>query len=433
MTDYYPGQRCVGVAGFLRAALAAFFMLPAIVMAQDTLTLDDAVRRTLQAHPQLQTFSLQFRALDGQREVASLRPGYRLGLEAENMLGSGPYAGADSAEWSVSLSSVLELGSKRGARTDLAMSRYALVEAQRDARVLDLAGEVTRRFVTLLALQEKLAIYRDATGLAQSSLALVKQRTARGAAPEAELLRAKASLVQAQLAEAAILADWQSECFALTSLWGGEVNEIATLQGNLFNLVPAAGFEALFQRVAQSPAIAVYASEARVHAAELALIQSRSSVDIDWSVGARRFADTGETAFTAGISVPLFAGRRSGGKVTAAMAEQDRVRLAKEASLLKLRSQLFSAWHTYRQSAEAAHQIRGTVLPLLENAMVQTRDAYERGGYRYIDWLAAQRELLDAHIAAIDAASRALVSQALIEQLTAEPLTEQTVGLPASR
>src|SRR5690606_5945720 len=118
--------------------------------------------------------------------------------------------GTDSAELSVSLSSVLELGSKRAARVDVATSRYALAEAQRDARALDLVGEVTRRFVTLLALQEKLAVAGDATALAQRSVELVKQRTRRGGSPEAELLRAEAALAQAQLAEAALKADWQS-------------------------------------------------------------------------------------------------------------------------------------------------------------------------------------------------------------------------------
>jgi len=433
MTFFYLGQRRMRCAGLARVALYASLLLPAVVQAQAGLTLDDAVRRTLQQHPQLQAFSIRFGALDSEREAASLRPAFRLGVEAESIAGSGPYSGTDSAELSVSLSSVLELGSKRAARVDVATSRYALAEAQRDARALDLVGEVTRRFVTLLALQEKLAVAGDATALAQRSVELVKQRTRRGGSPEAELLRAEAALAQAQLAEAALKADWQSSRYALASLWRGNASEAAVLRGDLFKLDTPATFDGLLQRVEQSPAISVYASKERLRAAELVLAQSRSSLDIDWSVGARRFEDTGESAFTAGVSVPLFTGRRNQGEVGAVLAQRDEVRLQREAALLELRSQLFSAWQAYRQNADAAQRIRQGVLPLLERALAQTRDAYERGGYSYADWVSAQRDLLDARNAAIDTASRALVSQALIEQLTAEPLTDEQVGAPASR
>lgn len=433
MTFFSYRQRRMRCAGLAHIVLHACLLVPLVAQAQDALTLDDAVHRVLQQHPQLQAFSIRFRALDSEREAASLRPAYRLGVEAENIAGSGPYTGTDSAELTVSLSSVLELGGKRDARMDAATSRYALAEAERDARALDLVGEVTRRFVTLLALQEKLAVAEEATALAKRSVELVRQRTRRGAAPEAELLRAQAAQAQAQLAESALRADWQSSGYALASLWRGDTDDAIVLQGDLFNLDAPATFEQLYQRVEQSPAIAVYASEERLRAAELSRVQSRSRLDIDWSVGAKRFEDTGESAFTAGMSVPLFAGRRNQGEIGAALAQRDQVQFEREAALLALRAQLFSAWQTYRQSAEAAQRIRQTILPSLERALAQTRDAYERGRYSYADWVSAQRDLLDARHAAIDAASRALASQALIEQLTAEPLTDQQVGTPASR
>ena len=79
---------------------------------------------------------------------------------------------------------------------------------------------------------------------------------------------------------------------------------------------------------------------------------------------------------------------------------------------------------------KAVEQIRVEVLPALDKALVQTRDAYQRGRYSYIDWIAAQKELLDARFALIDAASTALLNQALIEQLTAEPLAEVQSLLP---
>jgi cobalt-zinc-cadmium efflux system outer membrane protein len=73
------------------------------------------------------------------------------------------------------------------------------------------------------------------------------------------------------------------------------------------------------------------------------------------------------------------------------------------------------------------------VIPALEQALGQTRQAYERGRYSYVDWVSVQRELLDARLAAIDAASTALFNQALIEQLTAEPLAFDATTKPLQR
>ncbi|MEB3733757.1 hypothetical protein ULF88_05490 [Halopseudomonas pachastrellae] len=60
------------------------------------------------------------------------------------------------------MSSVLELGGKRQARVGLIDTRYGLVEAERRAETLDLLGQVTQRFVTTLALQEKLSLAAEA-------------------------------------------------------------------------------------------------------------------------------------------------------------------------------------------------------------------------------------------------------------------------------
>ena len=68
-------------------------------------------------------------------------------------------------------------------------------------------------------------------------------------------------------------------------------------------------------------------------------------------------------------------------------------------------------------------KLRDEVLPALTRALDETQQAYERGRYSYRDWIAAQRDLLDARLAAIDAASSALLHQALIEQLTGTALT----------
>jgi cobalt-zinc-cadmium efflux system outer membrane protein len=212
---------------------------------------------------------------------------------------------------------------------------------------------------------------------------------------------------------------------ALASLWGDTAPGFAKLEGDLFRSDAADSFEALYQRVSESPSIEVYASEERLREAEIQLARSESESDIRWQVGIRRLEGIGDTALTAGFSIPLFAKQRSRGEVKAAMAQRNEVEYRRTDALLQLRSRLFDAYHMRQQSIEAVEQIRNQMLPDLTQALIQTREAYENGRYSYVEWTAAQQDLLSAQLALVDAATTALFNQALIEQLTAQPLADR--------
>ncbi len=389
---------------------------------EQPLTLSEALSRTMAQNPGLQVFDLRLEALEGGRFTADQSPVLETGLEVENFLGSDNLQGVDGAEYTLSLSSVLELGGKRQARVSVVESRYGLLEAERRAETLDVLGRVTQLFVATLALQEKLQLAAEAVGLAETTHASIARRATRGATPEAEVLRARAALTQSQIEHSRLQAEFENRKVALASLWGDTDPEFKLLHGDLFQFGSSDSFEALYQRVNDSPAIQVYASEQRIRVAEIQLARSQSESDIRWEVGIRRLEEMDDTALTAGFSIPLFAGRRNRGELQAAQAARNEVGFRRQDTLLRLHSRLFAAYHSRQQSIEAVKRIRSQMLPDLSQALTQTRDAYESGRYSYVEWTAAQRELLSARLALIDAATTALLNQALIEQLTAQPL-----------
>ena len=388
----------------------------------NTLTLADATRLVLANNPELQVFRWRSQAIDGKRQTAELRPAYELSAVAENIAGSGDSSGLDNAELTLALSSIIELGGKRSFRSSLFDSRYELLQAEQQVKALDLLGAVTQGFIATLSLQQKVAVAQEAVQLANQSYGLVSTRVKRGAAPQAERLRAEATLTQAKMQHTAIVSELESQKFALASLWKADRVTFKRTDGDLFNFIDPADFDSLYQRVVASPTIQIFASEERVRAAEIDLARSQSASDVRWGFGVRRLEATGDTAIIGEIAVPLFSKRRNRGVVQSAVADREVVQYQREASLLAVRARLFQAWTTYQHSADAARQMRSEVLPTLEKALAQTRQAYEQGRYSYVDWVTAQRDLLDARLKAIDAATTALLNQALIEQLTAEPL-----------
>ena len=80
------------------------------------------------------------------------------------------------------------------------------------------------------------------------------------------------------------------------------------------------------------------------------------------------------------------------------------------------------------RTALEVEALRTAIIPALEQALVETQAAYQRGHYGYLDYVSARQELLSARRTQIEAAAAALTYGAEIEQLTAEPLALTQYG-----
>ena len=419
-----------------RAILLALGLIfsPTAVLAEapaQPLALPEAVSEALELNPGLQVFTPRLKGLEGKRLTADQNPAFELGFEAENVLGSGPFNGIDGAEYTLSLSSVIELGGKRQARTGVVSGRYGLVEAERRAEALALLGNVTRSFISALAMQEKLQLAADAVALAESTHNMVRQRAERGATPQAEVLRARAELTQSRLEQDRLRAAFDGSRMALATLLGRETADFERLRGDLFAFSPPDNFASLFERASDNPDIQVLASEERLREAELALARSQSQSDVRWQVGTRYMEETGDSALVAGVSMPLFSDRRNRGEVRAAQAARNEVGFRRESALLALRARLYEAYRLRQQAVATVETMQARELPDRREALELTRTAYEQGRYGYVEWVTAQRELIAARRNRVDAATTALLNQALIEQLTAQSMT--AIGSGTSR
>ncbi len=387
-----------------------------------TLTLKKALALTLTHNPQLYQYRFSSDALNAQRQTSALRPALALELEVENFAGSGSNQGFDSAETTLALSSVVELGGKRQARLSYTDARINQVEWEQQAATLDVLGELTEVYIEGLATQANVRLAEESLTLSQSLLKTVKARSARGATPEAEVMRAKAAFVRAEIRLAALQEQFERKKVLLSRFWGETIASFYTLEGSLFTFGATQSFDQLYARVQTSPALQVLASEARIQDAEVTLARASGRGNLSWRAGIKRFEETGDSAFTTGLSIPLFSGKRSSSEVKAALANRNSVDYAQQDLLLQLHARLFEAYSLRKQSISAVNKIQNVAIPALETALKLTNTAYENGRYRYLDLIAAQEELLASKQALIDAATTALVSQALIEKLTNESL-----------
>lgn len=393
-----------------------------VIRGSTFLTLDEAVGRTLKSNPQLYQFGLYQESLKSQRESRALSPPIEVELELENIAGSGDFSGADEAEVTLALSSVIELGGKARSRVAVIDATSEKLAYEQQAATLDILGELTALYINAVATQESIKLAEETVALSTRMLKSVQRRASKGAAPDAEVMRAKAALIASSIRLETQTRNLERQKVGLCSYWGARSPDFQVLNAQLFRSGPPANFESLMKRAESSPAISVLASESRLKDAEVKLAQAQNRVDIGWQLGIRRFEGTDETAFTAGISVPLFNAKRNRASVASAIVQRDILDYRKSDALLKLHARLYSAFSQWEENRRAVERMDSKLIPALEQTLALTEQAYEAGRYRYQEWISAQKELLAARQQRIEAATAAQLSRALIEQLVAIPL-----------
>ena len=383
-----------------------------------TITLEQAARLTLQQHPELQRYQSLLTATEADRTLANLTPAYHVGVEAENLFGSGDTSGIKNTELTVSLSSVFEMGGKRDARVSLVDANLSLLQSERYVASLKLLSELTRQYVKTLAAKERLALAETSVSLADEALSIVKQRVEKGATNKAEYLRARAALNQARVdkasAETALAIAKQS----LALFWQGDAEAIDNVSGSLSTLPAKRQYSAVYQQFLESANVERLTQAINVKEAEQKLVESNASADISWRIGVRRSQAVQDTSVVAAVSMPLFAEQRNQGASRAALAKKEAAVIARDSQILEIKALLFKAQQYLNFSIDAVKHINDTVLPDLETATTLVLEGYQRGAYSYQDWIASRDALIRARAKVIELSESALVNQSLVEQWT---------------
>ncbi|MCV2884187.1 TolC family protein [Aestuariibacter sp. AA17] len=383
-----------------------------------SITLEDAVKRTLAYSPQIASFDFKTLALDGEAQSAALNPAYTLGVELENVLGTGEVSGIKEAEATLTLSSVIELGDKVNARLAIVDAKRSLVEAEKRAASLDILGEVNRRYINALAEQANLALAQQGLELAKYAYQAVKQRVEAGATAEFELHRAESSLSQARMDVLLVEKRVIQANTHLSMMWGDMSPPFVNVTGDFFSTPDTQTRENLLRVLESSPFLDIYATQSRTAETNLRLIQANNQFDVSWSAGIRRMQGIDETTLVAGISVPLFQKSRNQGQYIAQKAQLDAIEQERLAARQSLFSQVNMLFYGRDQAVLELQTLRQHIIPPLEKALEQVKQAYEDGRFSYLEWMTIQQELLNKRYALIQAASRVHLRNADIESLT---------------
>lgn len=416
--------RYTAIGRLAPAALLALTCAGRSLAATDApLSLRDALSRTLQSSPDLAAYQFVLKAQDGRIAQAGLKPVPSLTGALENVLGTGNARGFETAELTIGLSQLIDVGGLRDKRIASAQLGRQDLEAESHIVRLDVLAETARRFVSLVGQQEEHQLAHLAVDLAEKTSAVVTRRVEAAKSPEAEHDRAVVALERARIDDAHAEHELLAARFALAASWGAAEPDFADTAADLYLLPPVAPYPELLAALERTPDLDRYLSQGRLRDSEVMLAMASRNPGVQLGASLRRLQEHEDTGLVFSVNVPLPFFDRNPGAIAEAEALRSGVEAGRSAALLKARTQLFRYHRELLDTREQVAALRERALPRAEAALRNTEYAYERGRYSYLELVDAQRELLAVRHSLIEAATQHHLTVIEIERITGTALS----------
>ena len=388
----------------------------------DTISLPEALSRTLADNASLRALGFDVPAAEGRLQQSTFRPSPEINVALQDVFGTDSFRGVRSAETTISLNWVLERGIRERI-VNASRARLDVTTAEMEIARLDVAAETARRYIECLVFQARYANAERGVELARDAVDAVRRRVEASRAPQAELARAEAELARSELRLEDYEHELRSAYHRLSAQWSITEPEFSSVAGNLSGTPAPDPFEVLLARVEQNPDLVAFVSQSRLAEAELNLARARSRPGWSVSGGLRRIESSDDWAVVGGVTIPLRMGNRNQGRIAEAGATLSQVEAASEAARISIETELFVLYQELIHNIELADRLETDVAPRLEAAVTDMRRAFELGRSSYLEFRAVQSELLEVAYEILDAHADAHRLSIEIERLTGESLS----------
>ncbi len=384
---------------------------------QGELSLKKAVALALLHNPELKSFAWAMRAREAGTLQAGFRPNPEIGIDIENIAGSGAFSGADQAETTIALSQVIELGAKRQARTDAAKRQRDLSGWDYEIKRMEVLTRVSKAFTAVLSAQETLGLSEDILGIGRQVVETVSARVKAGKASPVEEIKVKVALASTQIKVEGAKRALKISRKTLAATWGNTHPRFERVVGRLATVHELPDQDRLRQRLAQNPALARWALEISSRQAIIAVEKSKAIPNLTLSGGLRSLSGPDENVFVLGFSFPLaLMNRNQGGILEAryALSEMEEQRRAAE---IRMKTALANAHSTLAIAHEVLTALEQKVLPGAQETFDAVNAGYRLGKFSLMDVLDAQRTISDAKVQHLEALTDYHFAHADLERL----------------
>lgn len=406
------------IACALGAAAVLFSPLGASAEPSGALSLSRALQRAAAANPKLAAADFSIGMATGKRIQAGAIPNPEVSFELDNAFGTGDYGRLRSAETTLELSQLIELGGKRDARIAAGSAELESARWEHAAVRLEVLSDTAVAFFSVLSGQRKVQVYDAQIAALDQLTPQLQRRVDAGASSSGEIARGQvaADLIRAERERArTALAIARRE---LAILMGSNSVDFAYVVGDLSRIGRPPAFTTVLRGLNSNPQLVRWTAVRAQRDAELLSARLKAVPDLKVGVAWRHFRDTGDNAVRLGVSVPIQVWDQNIGGITEAQAARAKVEAEQAASKAALVLTLAKAYDTLTGASREIEILRSSALPNSRKAVEAIASGYGQGRFTLLEVLDAESAAAQAALRELEALTSFHTSVATIEGLT---------------
>ncbi len=429
-------QRCLSnavVAGLVTVGIATAGENPiGQPTAEGGLSLAEALILAAGHNPGLAAAGYRVEAADARVVQAGRWANPELGFEVENFGGGDELRGFESAETTLVISQSLRLGGKIKRGREVAESDFTIAGRARESVALDLRARTTAAFYSVLTSQERLGLSREILELAQSFADTVDARVEAGKVSPVESTRAMMEVAAVRVEMIRATRSLEVARIRLSSMWGASAADFSRAVGELPRPVERPVWTELLHLVNATPDIRSLGDQIQRSERVVALEKAFRIPDLTVAAGPRRFSENGDSAWVAGVSLPLPIFDSNKGARRAAEFELERSRRDVQAARVEIETDLASVVQRLDAAVEVAAVLESEVVPAAASALAAVEIGYTEGKFGFLDVIDAQRTLFRARSIHLDSVAEYSLARVDLERLIGQSLdAENAASAPA--
>jgi len=384
------------------------------------LDLETAWHRTISYAPSIVVADEEIAIRESEKKQASLRPNPVAAVEAEDVLGTGPYKGWESAQTTYSIYQSIELGGKRGARTRFADSQAGVAFWDAQITRQNLRYELATVFINTYIAQEKVKLAKERELIAERTFIIVEAQVQAGKVSPIQRRRARIILKSSQIATIEAFSQLMQAKKRLASMWGCPCPDFDTLAFNLFEYLHPPHLCQIAPGLSSTPDVAKSQQQIFAASKNLKLQKANRIPDVTLRAGYRTYGDTSDHAYVLEAQIPIPIFNQNQGNIQKARQEINQASFRQEELLRSLRERLAVAYEQWVAAFDKAEVFQNGVLTEAMETFNLTQQGYQKGKLQYLDLLDAQRTLFEIQEQYLDVLNAYHLRKAEIERLSGE-------------
>lgn len=360
------------------------------------LTLTVALQRALASNPKLAAADRDIGIAIGKHIQAGAIPNPEVSFELDNVFGTGDFRGLRSAETTIGIGQLIELGGKRDARLAVGSAELQSAYWQREAVRIEILSDTAVAFFNILGAQRKVQIFDEQIMALDRLTPLLQRRVDAGASSPGEIARVQvaADLVRAERERTrTTLAIARRE---LAVLMGAPTVSFSHVVGDLSQVGRLPTFQALLAELNKNPQLVRWTAIRAQKDAELLSARLKPIPDLKVELAWKHIREPTEfgtrtnQALRLGASLPIPVWDQNLGNITAAGEERAKVEAERAASRAALILTLAKAYDTQSGALREIEILRHSALPNARRAVETIESGYSQGRFTLLEVLDVQ-------------------------------------------